>query len=237
MSSGLITVFEILAFVLIARRWFPRYILIVAPGFYILAAWALVAITDWLIIRFKTVNPANKQLVSWLQIVTPIVLFTIITIQPILFDYKILSDIRTAPLVREDRWQFVEGWPAGYGLPEAAAYLALIAREKGGITIIRHGIECNIGCGATGVLVVPEGLQIYLTGEPAVELRTIDFNDNESLPKLQEISAQLPTYVVGVVDAPHQVWPDLGAIPNMELVRRFEKPGGNSSIDIYGPSE
>ncbi|MBI1882395.1 MAG: hypothetical protein HYR94_29835, partial [Chloroflexi bacterium] len=120
--------------------------------------------------------------------------------------------------------------------PEAADYLTLMAREKGGIVIIRHGIECTIGC-VTGVLVVPEGLEIYLNGEPGIDLRTLNFLEPESLSELQEISAQFPTYVVGVVGAPHQALPDFTAISNMKLVRRFEKPGGNSSIDIYGPPE
>lgn len=233
---GLITLFQILTFIFIARRWFPRYILILTPGFYILAAWAIAAATDWLITRVKSVSSTNKQLVTWLQFATPIILFALFTVQPLLIDYRMLADIRTAPLVQEDRWQFVEGWPAGYGLPEAAAYLSLMAREKGDIAIIRHGITCNIGC-ASGELVVPEGLQIYLAGEPGVELRTIDFFNEQSVTKLREISARLPTYVVGEVEAPHQAWPDFTAIPDMELVRRFEKPGGNSSVAVYGPSK
>jgi hypothetical protein len=35
----------------------------------------------------------------------------------------LLRDARVAPLPRIDRWQYVEGWPSGYGLPETLGFL------------------------------------------------------------------------------------------------------------------
>lgn len=42
----------------------------------------------------------------------------------VLLSWQIVSNIAGAPIPYIDRWQYLESWPAGYGVPEAAKYLA-----------------------------------------------------------------------------------------------------------------
>ncbi|MBI1882396.1 MAG: glycosyltransferase family 39 protein [Chloroflexi bacterium] len=223
---ALVTVLGVLFFVLVSQRWYPRYLLIIVPGFYLLAASAIVNVSDGAASWVKRTKPADVLLVKWAGLAVPTLLFVIAAIQPLLFDYRMVTDLRTAPLVEVDRWQFVEGWPAGYGLPETAHYLKQKAEQEGGIIVVRH----------QELRVFLEGLEVYLQNEPKIELRTINFYEGGSLDKLQRIMAeQSPTYVA--VEAPLEALPDLTIVPNMELVAKFEKPGGISWIEVYGPPQ
>lgn len=45
-------------------------------------------------------------------------------------DHRFAVDPRTARIATEDHWQYVTGWPAGYGLPEVNAHLRAESRSR-----------------------------------------------------------------------------------------------------------
>ena len=51
------------------------------------------------------------------------------------FDYRLVTAPARAPFTAVDRWQYVSGWPSGYGLPEAVGWLEQAAARSGGVTV------------------------------------------------------------------------------------------------------
>lgn len=82
----------------IAKIFFPRYFLFVIP-FLILLAVKIFQKKSWLFFLFLLPN--------------------------LILSRQIISDIRTAPIPYIEKWQYVEAWPAGYGIKETADYLRL----------------------------------------------------------------------------------------------------------------
>lgn len=80
---------------LIAKIFFPRYFLFIMP-FLIL-----------LITKFIK-SPA---------------LLMLLMIPNIFLSYQIITDVKTANLPYIEKWQYVEAWPAGYGIKETADFL------------------------------------------------------------------------------------------------------------------
>ncbi|MDZ4229407.1 MAG: hypothetical protein U1C50_04120 [Patescibacteria group bacterium] len=87
-----------------AKILFPRYLLVIVPFLLIYAGCGL----TWL----------NRQLPRlmkpWL---------VVFLLAPVWFNWQILKDITSAPLPEIDQWQYVSGWPSGYGVKELTDYL------------------------------------------------------------------------------------------------------------------
>jgi hypothetical protein len=87
-----------------AKILFPRYLLPIIPF------WLVYAGLGWV----------------WLERQLPRVLkplLAVFLLAPVWFDAKILKNFSTAPLPEIDRWQYVTGWPSGYGLKQLVDYL------------------------------------------------------------------------------------------------------------------
>lgn len=87
-----------------AKILFPRYLLPIMPFLFIYAATGL----NWL---KQTLPRALRPFL--------IVFFLV----PAWFSWQILKDVATAPLPEIDKWQYVTGWPSGYGVKELIDYL------------------------------------------------------------------------------------------------------------------
>ncbi|MBI4099936.1 hypothetical protein HY440_02915 [Candidatus Microgenomates bacterium] len=48
----------------------------------------------------------------------------------LLLSWQIVSDVRNAPVPTIERWQYIESWPAGYGIKEAAQFLKQQQAQK-----------------------------------------------------------------------------------------------------------
>jgi hypothetical protein len=93
-----------LLIILIGRMFFPRYLVNVVS----------------LLLTFGGIG------LAWLYQKLPRLLkpLLVIIFLPALFlDFQIIKDIRQAKLPEIERWQYVTGWPAGYGLTELITYL------------------------------------------------------------------------------------------------------------------
>ena len=98
--------------------WLSSFILII--GFA-----KIVSPRYWLIIYFFTLVVAGYGW-QWLieKLPKSFRLLTLIFIIPgILFSWQIISQPEKAPLPEIERWQYVTGWPSGYGLKELVEYL------------------------------------------------------------------------------------------------------------------
>ena len=81
---------------LIAKIFFPRYFLFIIPVLLIIAA--------------KFINRY---------------VLLLLLIPNIILSFQIITDVKSANLPYIEKWQYLEAWPAGYGIKETAAYLKL----------------------------------------------------------------------------------------------------------------
>ncbi|AKM79386.1 MAG: hypothetical protein UX85_C0002G0081 [Candidatus Beckwithbacteria bacterium GW2011_GWB1_47_15] len=108
----LVTIIPMLLFVvLFAKILFPRYLLYVFVLSLFFAAVGLEAIL--------------KKLSHLLGAVLIAAVFW----QPLVTDFVIVTDLKKAPLPEIERWQYVTGWPSGYGLAEVVDYLKTFPPE------------------------------------------------------------------------------------------------------------
>ncbi len=101
--------FPLVAFVLGVRVWYPRYILFTAVPLLALVGGAL--------------GEAWSRALSTAGRVSVLVLLVGSLVPGALFLQALLEDPSSVRLPQVDRWQYVEGWPSGYGWAEAHAFL------------------------------------------------------------------------------------------------------------------
>src|SRR5262249_6346852 len=113
-------VLAVLAIVLSARVWYARYLLFATVPAVVLAASALIA-------GVRRLPPAFRRtgLAAGLGLVVA---------PGLAAEATMLVDPGTAAIPDSDRFQYIEGWPAGYGTREAADYLRAQAARVGGVT-------------------------------------------------------------------------------------------------------
>ncbi len=127
-TNRLLLINWIIPFVLLivsAKILFPRYLLPVIPFLLIYAATGF----NWL-----------KQKLP--RILRPLLIVFLLT--PAWFSGQVLKDLPNAPLPEIDQWQYVTGWPSGYGVKELVDYLrfnppAILAVEDN--DLIKTGIN------------------------------------------------------------------------------------------------
>jgi len=162
----------IVPYVLLAYDWFPRYILLASPPFLLLAARALTLGTA----RLRAPRLA-------LAIVVAAAL-----VPALRFDALLLSDPAVAPIPGLDGFQYVWGWPSGYGWDEA---LRLLDRERAahpeGLMVL--GDQSGRGAGRWA-------LRAHFVNDPQVQVEMMDVTDPGVLRMLDESARARPTFVI-----------------------------------------
>jgi hypothetical protein len=135
---GACALVPIVAFALLSRSWFPRYVLFATIPFLVLTALSLSRLVS-------QVGSLGRSRRGWWRAV-PVALALAAFIYPAAaFDWPLLVRPETAPFADVDRLQYVDGWMAGYGRDEVVRALA---RERGrnpeGIVVevggtVKHG--------------------------------------------------------------------------------------------------
>lgn len=161
-----VTPFILLA--LFGKVLYPRFIAFMVMPLLILAA-----------SFFAEISQKIKKL-SYLAI-----LVFLITLPLLVFDTQILFDITKAPLTTIDRGQYVNDWPAGWGVRESVAYLEKEA-EKGKIAIFTDG--------TFGLL--PYGLELYLVYHPNVKITGVWPIPDQMPEEMLQASKKMPTFYV-----------------------------------------
>jgi hypothetical protein len=132
------------------------------------------------------------------------------------FDYTIIADYKNIPLPDVDRGQYIEAWPAGWGMKEIMTQMRQKSLDKP-VVILAEG---NFGmAGDVLDVFVQPGDRIDIKGywplgEKEILLHQADLKDK---------------YVYAVFghrsDFPEN-WP-------LKLVKKYDKPGNKSSIYLY----
>lgn len=224
---GLVLVVNV-AYVYLTPRIFPRYLLGGLAPAMILAAWAVVRgmpdLMQWTGEHFHFVTSRWRRQGDWIQssAIAAVLLLAAI------YDYPILSAMIlnpvTSPIPAIDRWQYVEGWPAGYGYPEAAHYLQARAELAHGVNVYARG--------ANGALWgTDQMLSVYLPASPLA--RHYDFDAQKPGVALgsSDAASQLPTFVV--LNFPREGVTGKDYPPQSRLVLSYVKTGGTSRIEIW----
>jgi hypothetical protein len=165
-----------------------RYMLFSIPSFLIIAAFGL----D---------NIAEKMKKYKFTMTAALVL--ILSVWPMNFTYKLLTDIENAPLPKNERRGYLEDWTAGYGLREIASYLNNESQKD----LIIVGTEGSFGT-------LPDGLQIYFDKN-----RNVVFKPGKSqlTDELRAEASKSATYYVAN-ESRVPIPPE-----NVELISRYPK--------------
>lgn len=100
------------------------------------------------------------------------------------FDYKLLTDPVHAPLPTADRQQFINDWPAGYGIKEVVDFLR-VESSKGKIVV---GTEGTFG-------LFPMALELYHKDNTNITFKP-QWPLNEFPDELSQDALSYPTYLV-----------------------------------------
>lgn len=131
------------------------------------------------------------------------------------FDYQILFNQVNTPLPPVDRGQYLDDWPAGWGINEVVDYLKKeSAKEK--ITI---GTEGTFG-------LTPAALEIYLSGNQNIEIKGF-WPISDGITWLKEKAKERKTFVMFKdTQQPDSSWP-------LELVAKYKRGRGENYLSLY----
>jgi 4-amino-4-deoxy-L-arabinose transferase-like glycosyltransferase len=127
-----------LAFVAVSQIWYPRYLLFTTVPLLPLSAWGFVRIID-AVRAAARLPPAATVLVSAASLV-------LVLLPALRFDVALWTDATRAPLPALDRFQYVTGWPSGYGGTDTVAYVrGLRVQDPRGVTVISPAASVTAG--------------------------------------------------------------------------------------------
>jgi hypothetical protein len=202
-----------------SHKFYPRYLLPAFPFLLILAARALVALTSWLrrqVPRLRSVP--HGALLALLTL--------LVSLPAVRFDATLLTDPPRAAWLPIDRWQYIDGWPAGYGLIDAAGDLRQRADEMGTIVVVKRASSQ-----------MRAGTWVYYLDQPNILLQAINLKHADPQSLLQDLE-QSPFPIFVVLDRPSEdrYVPDFTQgpyAPYSTLIATYPRPGGTSHIEIY----
>ncbi len=200
-------------------KFYPRYLLPAFPLLLILAAHGLVALADWL----WNHKPWPIQRFRWGLLAG---LFLLANLPAMNFDYLLLTDPLRAFWMPIDRWQYIGGPSAGYGVIDTVAYLRQQVFEKGAVIVVKRATD-RIGAGDW----------THYLNQPGISLEPVDFGHIPPPSFVQKLRSSRAAVFV-VLDRPHEdeyVFPFTEGIyaSNSTLVATFSRPGGESRIEVY----
>ena len=201
----------VLFFVVLARSWYPRYILLSMGPLIILAGW----FCDWAGCRLDRI--ASRWSAPLLA-----ALLVVVLAPSLQFDYAIGAAPADAPWPAVERWQYIENWPSGYGVQEAITLLRQAEVESvGGINLVRMNMNGP----------ALEIVDMFLQTNARVSRSTMNLRQNDAMTKLTALSQERPTYII--LDPPHEAFDFGRKYPQARLLGKFDKPGGQSSILVF----
>lgn len=205
----------IAAFAGVGDIWFPRYLVFLTAPFAALAAWG----ADGLASAIERRSPGPRRLMA---------AALVLALGPAArTDWDLLVDPARAPFVEIDRFQYVTGWPSGYGVRDTIDFVrSERVRHPEGITVVTH---------ARTVRTTARALDLEFAYAKDVRVEDLNFDHPDgALPLLAEWAQERPTLVVletpqGKSRRPDPALFGLGAV----LAARTFKPDGKLCDEIY----
>lgn len=176
---------------------YPRYLLFMIAPLLPIMACGFCSLSSLVYRRFRS------------RVTLPIIA-SIFFFYPSYFSYLVIVDPLNAPLPHVDRFQLLNDWPSGYGIPEVVSFL----KERGKEDSIFVGTEGTFG-------LTPAALSIYLKNEKNIQIKGY-WPIGEGIPELIEIAKTgKPTYLLlKDTQAPDPIWP-------VREISRYQKGIGN----------
>ncbi|MBN1288987.1 MAG: glycosyltransferase family 39 protein [Actinobacteria bacterium] len=198
---------------LVAKHWMfdrilPRFFLVIVPPVLILASIMLCDLLDW-IKTLKTRTGTGGVLLVSVTAVLVLVSF------PVYSSALIIFNPSHAPLPETVRYQYITGWPSGWGMEEIAGFLDEESRNG----------KLVVGSRLAGIGLPTDGLKLYLSENENVEI--VPFaTDAEELPaELLRPGDGPDLYCVYNMlsenDYPPPGWP-------LKLIKKFPKNGNDT---------
>ena len=197
------------AFLAISTLWFPRYLVFLTPPLAILAARGLISLTR----RFGASGRLRALAVG-------LALFPAVR-----FDAALWTSPAQAPFAAVERFQFVNGWPSGYGVNDTLQFFREeVRRHKGGVRVVLH---------SGGRRTLAFALSVAFRHEGWLVVDDLRLDDPATPGTLEGWAREQPTFVV--VPMPHKgPRPGPGAwSPGARLVLETRKPDGTLCDQIY----
>ncbi len=179
---------------------FARYLLFVTPPLLITAALT----TDRVLTAVKRIESK-----------TAFMLFLLIA--AVVLDIKICTDPVNAPIIQADRDQYVDGFPAGWGIDEVIAMLKKEAETQ------------KIFLGAQGTFgLMPASFELYLWDNPNIEIKGY-WPVIEIPEEVRAKAAEKPTYFIYYESREDQI----PLQERTELVKKFQKGRSNRFMYLF----
>jgi hypothetical protein len=214
---ALLIAVPVFAFAGVGDIWFPRYLVFLTAPFVALAAWG----GDQFAIAVERRSPDRARAMMAAGLVA-------LLLPAARIDWDLLVDPSRANLVEIDRFQYVTGWPSGYGVRDTLDFVrAEKALHPEGITVVTHARTVRTTARALD-------LEFAYGGDVRVEDLNFDQPDG-ALPLLVEWAQERPTLVVFEPPQGKSRRPDPALFAGLEgvLVARTFKPDGRLCDEIY----
>src|SRR4030043_517475 len=180
---------------------YPRFILFYFPYIIILTSYAVISI-------FEKLAKFRKYL---------ILAVILIMIQPLQTSFKLITNPPSAKLPSSDAGQYLNDWPAGYGVNEVVNVLKQESKEKD----VYIGTEGTFG-------LYPFALNIYFYGNSKVHILSYWPVDPEELPsQIMDIAKDNKTYFVFNFTQKEIT------NPHLKFFAKYQKGKGNSYMRLY----
>jgi hypothetical protein len=220
---ALLAVYPLVAFSSVLSWRMPRYLLPAAVPLLVLAAGTL----DVLLTRLLAWAPeaARERARPWLTAAA-----TVLMLLPALrLDRALWTDPARAAIPEPDRFQYVLGWPSGYGVRDTERLVREeLARHPGGLTVVVHANRYQ------NLRVTPLALALAFAREPRVRLEDWNFADEALVGVLERWAAAGPTLLVVPRADPAAPAPDPSTWAHVAtLLARTSKPDGRPCDDVY----
>jgi hypothetical protein len=207
-----------LALAAVGDIWFPRYLVFLTGPFVALAAWGADTMRTALARRWPGPRARTAALAGLAVTLLPAARL----------DLEILTDPARAKLVDLDRFQYVTGWPSGYGVRDTIAFVhEERARRPEGIIVVTH---------SRTVRTTARALDLEFAYGDGVRVEDLNFDQPDgAMPLLAEWARERPTLVVIEPAQAKSRRPDPALFARLDgaLVARTYKPDGELSDEIY----
>ncbi|HUG55077.1 MAG TPA: glycosyltransferase family 39 protein [Vicinamibacteria bacterium] len=174
---AVLAVVPTLAFVAVSEIWYPRYLLFTTVPLLPLAAGGFVSLVDALASRAR-LGPRGTGALTAAALVLAL-------LPALRFDARLWTDPAGAPLPGFDRFQYVTGWPSGYGLRDTVAFLHAERERGGGLLLVTPGPSTTAGA-----------VRLLSRRDPEVEVRHVD---PASVADPHELDGEGPSRAVFVI--------------------------------------
>ncbi len=212
------SVAPLLAFILVGFHLFPRYVLLATIPFLALAARGVCALEAFL--------GGRLGLSSGQRLASSLLLVVLVAGPALVRSRLLLVDPSRARLPRADRFQYVEGWPSGYGWAEAAECVRdAAARSPQGVWLLADRADHR-----TAIRV----LRGYLMNDPRIEIVPVNMRDPRTQALVGLWARQRRALVLRSGARPEKLPPlPVTSDYGFERLRGFFKPDGTLVGELY----